>query len=188
MCVKASFWLLGFCVALCFQRRFYVHNDTKQEREAHPYVGIINLPWQAFVIASGWASPATKHVQALVQHTVRKAQAGKVFARELANMAYGAARCGKSTMLSLLFPVLARAAERRLSDVNPQNFANMAWACATVNYWDDKLLAALAIAAKRRLIEVDPQEVANTACAFATVNYRDEKAIGSPGFSGEAEA
>ena len=54
-------------------------------------------------------------------------------------------------MLSLLFPVLARAAERRLSDFNPQNAANTAWAFATVNYRHEKLFAALAIAAEQRL-------------------------------------
>ena len=45
----------------------------------------------------------------------------------------------------------SRAAERRLSDFNPQDVANTAWAFATVNYRDEKLFAALAIAAERRL-------------------------------------
>ena len=54
-------------------------------------------------------------------------------------------------MLSLLFPVLARAAERRLSEFNPQGVANTAWAFATVNHRDEKLFAALAVAAERRL-------------------------------------
>ena len=52
-----------------------------------------------------------------------------------------------------LFAALARAAERRLSDFNPQNVANTAWAFATVNYRDEQLFAALAIAAERRLSE-----------------------------------
>ena len=73
-----------------------------------------------------------KHVQALVQHTVREAQAGKVGPRALANVAYGAARCGRSAMLSLLFAVLARAVERRLIELNLQEIANTAWAFATV--------------------------------------------------------
>ena len=60
-------------------------------------------------------------------------------------------------------------AERHLSEFNPQNVANTAWAFATVNYRDDKLFAALAVAAERRLSEFNPQNVANTAWAFATV-------------------
>ena len=91
-----------------------------------------------------------------MQHTVGKAQAGQVGPRQLANVAYGAARCGKSTILSLLFPVLARAAERQLSKFNSQDVVNTAWACATVNYRDEKLFAALAVAAKRRLSEFNP--------------------------------
>ena len=54
-------------------------------------------------------------------------------------------------MLRMLAAELATAAERRLSDFNPQEVANTAWAFATVNYRDEKLLAALAIAAERRL-------------------------------------
>ena len=73
-------------------------------------------------------------------------------------------------MVSLLFPVLARAAERRLSEFNPQGVANTAWTFVTVNYRDEKLFAALAIAAERRLSEFNPQLVANTTWAFATVN------------------
>ena len=88
-----------------------------------------------------------------MQHTVRQAQAGQVGPRALANVAYGAARCGRSAMLSLLFPVLARAAERRLSEFNPQEVANMAWAFATVNRRDEELFAALRIAAEQRLSE-----------------------------------
>ena len=62
-----------------------------------------------------------------------------------------------------------------MSDFNPQEVANTAWAFATVNYRDEKLFAALARAAERRLSEFKPQNVANTAWASATVNYRDEK-------------
>ena len=52
-----------------------------------------------------------------------------------------------------LFAALARAAERRLSEFNPQDVANIAWAFATVNYRDEKLFAALARAVERRLRE-----------------------------------
>ena len=77
-----------------------------------------------------------KHAQALVQHTVRKAQAGLVGPRELANVAYGAALCARSGTLSMLVAALATAAEGRLSEFHPQNVANTAWAFATANHWD----------------------------------------------------
>ena len=102
---------------------------------------------------------------------MRKAQAGQVGPRELANVAYGAAGCGRNGMLRMLGAALARAAERRLSDFNPQDVANSAWAFATVKDRNEKLFAALARAAERRLSEFNPQELANTAWAFATVNY-----------------
>ena len=38
-----------------------------------------------------------------------------------------------------------------MSKFNVQGLANTAWAFATVNYRDEKLMAALAIAAERRL-------------------------------------
>ena len=79
-----------------------------------------------------------------MQHTVRKAQAPQVGPRALANMAYGAARCGRSGMLRILVAALATAAERRMRDFNRQDVANTAWAFATVNYRDGRLFAALA--------------------------------------------
>ena len=58
---------------------------------------------------------------------------------------------------------MARAAERRLSEFNPQELANTAWAFATVNHRDEKLFAALASAAERQLSDFNVQELANTA-------------------------
>ena len=77
-----------------------------------------------------------------MQHTVRKAQAGQFGATALSDMAHGAARFGRSGMLRILVAALAAAAKRRLSDFNPQDVANMAWACAAVNYRDEQLFAA----------------------------------------------
>jgi len=62
-----------------------------------------------------------------------------------------------------LLAALAAAAERQLLEFTPQNFANTAWAFATVNYRDEKLLAALAAAAEPRLFEFKSQDLANTA-------------------------
>ena len=60
-----------------------------------------------------------------MQHTIRKAEVGEIGARELASVAHGAACCG---LLGLLFAALAMAAERRVSDLKPLEFANTTWA------------------------------------------------------------
>ena len=91
-----------------------------------------------------------------MHHTVRKAKAGQVDPRALANIAYGATRCGRSGTLRILVRALAKAAKRRLSDFNPQDVANTAWAFATVTFRDEKLFAALARAAERRLSDFHP--------------------------------
>ena len=106
---------------------------------------------------------------------MRKAEAGQVGPREFANVAFGAASCGRNGMLRLLVAAMARAAQGRLGEFNPQHFANTVWAFATVNYRDEKLFAALATAAEWRLSEFNSQEPTNTAWAFATVTYRDEQ-------------
>ena len=62
-----------------------------------------------------------------------------------------------------LFAAMARAVARRLSDFNPQEVTNTAWAFATVNYRDERVFPALAGAAERRLSDFNPQEVASTA-------------------------
>ena len=104
-----------------------------------------------------------RDAETMVQHTVHQAQAGQIGPRALANVAYGAACCGRSGVLSLLFAALARVSERRLSEFDPQNVANTAWAFATTNHRDEKLFRALARAAEWRLSEFKPQELANAA-------------------------
>ena len=78
-------------------------------------------------------------------------------------MAYAAAHCGTSGLLSLLYAALATSAERRLSDFNALDVANTAWASATVDYRDEQFFAVLARAAERRLSEINAQDVANAA-------------------------
>ena len=48
-----------------------------------------------------------------------------------------------------LFAALARAVERRLSEFNAQDIANLAWAFCTVNRQEEKLCTDLARAAER---------------------------------------
>ena len=56
-----------------------------------------------------------------MQHTVRKAEAGQICARALANVAYGAARSGRDELLGLLFRVVARAAAQQVCKFNARD-------------------------------------------------------------------
>ena len=111
----------------------------------------------------------------MVQHTVDAAVAREIGARELANVAYGAALAfamvGQPD--APLFTALTREAERRVRDFNPQNLANTAWAFATLGQPDAPLFTALAREAERRVHDFKTQELANTAWAFATQGRLD---------------
>ena len=54
-----------------------------------------------------------------------------------------------------------------MNEFKPQNLANMAWACATVNRLDEKLFAALARSSEWRLIEFNVQDFLITLWAFS---------------------
>ena len=58
-----------------------------------------------------------------------------------------------------LFSALAREAERRMGNFNPQDLANTAWAFATLG--------------QPGLDDFNRQELANTAWAFATLGQAD---------------
>ena len=72
-----------------------------------------------------------------------------------------------------LFTALAREAERRLGDFDPQGLANTAWAFATLGQSDVQLFTALAREAERHLGDFDPQNLANSAWAFAMLGQVD---------------
>ena len=98
-----------------------------------------------------------------MQHTVSQIQTAHIDSRALANVAYGAARCGRTRMGGVLFATLAVAAEQRLSEFKAQEIANTAWAFATMNHAHKQLFAALARAVERQLSEFNARDVANTA-------------------------
>ena len=108
-----------------------------------------------------------------MQHTIRAAMKGHFGARGLANVAYGAAGVWKSvgvgksvgftSSLCELFAAIAKEAKQRLDQFNGQNFANTAWAFATVSQKDDQLFKALARMAEWRLGEFAAQNLANMA-------------------------
>ena len=66
--------------------------------------------------------------------------------------------------------VLARAAEWRVGDFNPQALVNTAWAFATMGQLVVSLFAALARAAERRMGDFNAQELANIAWAITIVS------------------
>ena len=68
-----------------------------------------------------------------MQHMAHAARAGEIEARQLANVAYGAALSGMGVSLGVQFAVLARAAEQHLGEFNAQELANTAWAFASAD-------------------------------------------------------
>ena len=62
-----------------------------------------------------------------------------------------------------LFTALARKADRRMGDCNPQDHTNTAWAFATLGQADAQLFMALAREAERRVGDLNRQDLASTA-------------------------
>ena len=109
----------------------------------------------------------------LVQHTLRAAQSEEAGARELANMAYGAARSGEGNSLSGLFAPLAGTAQRRMSGFTAQDLANTGWAFAMSGQLDTPLFAALVRPVERCVRNFTAQNLANTVWAFVSTEYLD---------------
>ena len=73
--------------------------------------------------------------------------AEEIGARELANVAYGAA-CGcKGHEWGMLFAALATATEKLLAEFKPQELANTAWAITSTGQMSARLFAAWATVA-----------------------------------------
>jgi len=87
-------------------------------------------------------------LESLLQHTMLAARTGHLGAREVGNVAYGAACSSTGEQMGALFNALARAAEQRPDDFNVQGLTNMAWAFVTARQLDAQLLLCLARAAE----------------------------------------
>ena len=113
-------------------------------------------------------------LEPLIRQTASAAQAGQLYARELSNVAHGAAKCRDSIDLDILFVALASAAQQRLATFNAQDLAKTAWAFAKAARSDELLFVALARKAQQLLATFNAQDLANTAWAFATAARSDE--------------
>ena len=120
-----------------------------------------------------WLQENAGALEQLVQYTVQAARVAKIGARQLANIASGAAHSSRRPILVTLFKVLAKATERRVCNFNAQAFANTGWAFVTASQSDALLFKALAKAAKRRMCNFNAQDFANTVWAFATARKSD---------------
>ena len=92
-------------------------------------------------------------MKSLVKHTVQTERTGEIAAREIANIAYGAALISERQLTSVLFMALARAASHE-GEFNSQDLASTAWAFATVGHNEEGMFTALAAAAERRILEL----------------------------------
>ena len=112
-----------------------------------------------------WLHNNAEAVEPLAKRTTQAVDARKMNSRALANIAHGAASSNKGKCMGALFMALGRAAvaEPRMRDFNSQEFANTAWAFATVGHKDERLFSMLAAAAVQRMRDFISQELANTA-------------------------
>ena len=135
-----------------------------------------------------WYQEHAESLEWLVDHTMEMvadpyARAG---ARELANIAHGAAKTGRGgSMMIALMSSLARAIEVRLEDCKSQELANIAWAFAKSEEVDTALFSALAAIAGPHLHKFNSQELTNFIWAFATAGHSDEGLF--EGFARESE-
>ena len=112
-------------------------------------------------------------LEPLVAQSVKMASSGRLQARPVANIAYGAARSGLRSPQGAapLYAAVASAAMRQLRDMSPQALANLAWAYATAGHPAPELFDALAQVAPRKLRGFTPQHLANLAWAYATAGH-----------------
>ena len=101
-------------------------------------------------------------LEPFVQHTLRCLFTGEIGARAVANVAHGAAHCGRGFISPDLFETLAEAAKLKVTDFNAQDIANTAWAFAKAGQAEASLFAALAEAAKLKVSDFNAQGLANT--------------------------
>ena len=76
-----------------------------------------------------------------------------------------------------LFAAVAQEVQPQASEFNAQEFANTAWAFATLGQLDARLLAALAEEVRLQVSEFNAQELANTAWASATPGQLDRDCL-----------
>ena len=110
---------------------------------------------------------------------------GSCGARQLSNVAHGAAKCRLMELrveTSALLATVAEAAVPRLRDFTSQGLANTVWAFATAGHAAPELLDAIAAVMAQRLREFSHQELANTAWAFAVADHLAPAHFGSHDF------
>ena len=112
-----------------------------------------------------WLRNTAEAVEPLAKHTRQLVDARKMYDRELATIAYGAASSNKGKHLGALFMALGRAAlaEQHMRDFNSQNIANTAWGFAAVGHKDEQMFSKLAAAAEQGMTDFNSQDLANTA-------------------------
>lgn len=118
-----------------------------------------------------------KALASLSQATIRVAGTPDIQARQLANIAHGAAKSGCSS--PDLMNALATSIESRLVDCNGQELANTAWAFGKTGLFSAELFKSLAKVASPKFPEFNAQELANTAWACASSGHSDADVFGA---------
>ena len=125
--------------------------------------------------AAGLAALAAKTAAMLTENPT----SGDIRARELANIAHGAAKSGRAAALGDFWTVLANAVEPRLGECNAQELANTCWAFAKAGVAHEGVFnaAARVLCTGASLDSFPPQELCNVAWAFSSVGRVDDKRL-----------
>ena len=154
--------------AKSLKKLLQIYSDQGQHlNEIH-----VSALWTALNRLSTGRLAYDERVELLIRQTVAMAAKGRLGARAVSNIAYGAARCGlTSRSITQLFVALGAATVCKVDDFNPQALANTAWAFAKTGHYDKSVFDALDRAATSRIGEFRAQALANTVWAFATIGH-----------------
>jgi 2-polyprenyl-6-methoxyphenol hydroxylase-like FAD-dependent oxidoreductase len=160
--------LLGHCTAHR-SRLNHIHLSAAWNSIGHKS-GSVSIDW--------WRAHDDS-LGSLASHTAKVvSDSSEVRAREMANIAHGVAKSGRGGDLTDLMDALARAVEKRASDCNAQELANVSWAFAKADHCADvALFDALAKATVAKASACNSQELTNLAWAFATAGRTDDEAL-----------
>ena len=144
----------------------------------------LSAAWNSIGHKSGNLSPDwwrahDDELRSLASHTAKVvSESSEVRAREIANIAHGVAKSGRGGDLTDLMDALARAVEKRASDCNAQELANVSWAFAKADHCADvALFDALSKATLAKASACNSQELTNLAWAFATAGRTQDEAL-----------
>lgn len=124
----------------------------------------------AFSAAQVWVEDESADmVEALIEHSTRQINAGKLDAWNLTNVSQGVAKIRRHA--PALLDAISDAAVATIGDFTAQGLANTSWSYATAGHEAPDLFAAVARAVPQQLGSFIPRHYNNVLWAFVTADY-----------------